>query len=349
METPAPTPVISVCIATFRRPDQLRRLLTALLQNVRYPVPAEILVCENDATLGAKSIVAEAAALAAIPMRYLIEPIQNISRVRNRLVRDARGQWIAFIDDDEIPCRQWLTELWAVASSQPTVIAKGPVRRVFPLSAPRWLAGLPYPGATLPAAGSPLSPGRLSGGNILVRRDLLTELSGVDGPFDLKFGLRGGEDILTYGRLALRYPDAVRAAPGAIVEEFWDDSRSHSSWLLRRAFRSGQLWCDIEALLYGGHRRWVRVPLAALRCVLRLPFLPAVLLLPSSKRIEWLIRLAGLLGQVSAVFPARDHGYIASAVQPIAPSSMESTDLTFVGPSEANRLPDASIVRGANS
>ena len=119
--------------------------------------------------------------------------MQNISRARNQLVCNARGAWLAFVDDDEIPSERWLVELWNVAKKFPSVIVKGPVLRRLPERAPRWLVALPYAGSELPAAGTSLPPRRLSGGNILVLRTALIQVSGKQGPFDEEFGLRGGE------------------------------------------------------------------------------------------------------------------------------------------------------------
>ncbi len=238
-----------------------------------------------------------------------MEPIQNISRARNRLAQSARGEWIAFIDDDEVPHENWLVELWKIATDYPTVIAKGPVRRVLPQGAPQWLEALPYGGSKLPVAGALLPPRRLSGGNILVHRQKLLQLPGPDGPFDLDFGLRGGEDILAYGQIALRYPPKIRAAPGAIVEEFWTQERISEMWLLRRAFRSGQIWCDVEALLYGRHRKFLRIPYAGIRILIRLLATPLFLPQSKTRRIVWFAHLAGLLGQASVVLRARVGAY----------------------------------------
>jgi len=304
-------PAISVCIPTFRRPIELARLLDAVLGVVTRPAPIEIIVCDNDTRRSAQPVVEAIAGATEIPVRYFNEPIQNISLARNCLVAAARGEWIAFIDDDEVPGEDWLQALWTIAAHPGTDGAKGPVRRRLPAGAPDWLLTLPYGGSSLPAAGTPLPPRRMSGGNMMVRRSCLLRLKVEDGPFDAAFGLRGGEDILAYGQLALEGA-VIRAAPDAFVEEYWGPERCHIGWMLRRAYRSGQVWSDVEARLHGRSSLWLRVPAAALRCLataLALPFSPA---LSPVRRAALLIRVAGLLGQASVVFDARMESYRVS-------------------------------------
>jgi len=307
-------PDVSVCIATFRRPAQLAKLLGVLTARegpiAISQLAVEIVVCDNDHRQSAAPVVAQAAAQAQIPVGYVCEPIQSIARARNRLVQASRGSWIAFIDDDELPAANWLLALWRVVQNPGTAGAKGPVYRCLPADAPQWLSEMPYRGANLPAAGTPLAVDRLSGGNILLRRSLL----GIDevgsAPFDIRFGLRGGEDILAYGRLVLG-GSVIRAAPDAIVQEIWDTSRVSLAWFLRRAFRSGQVWADVEALLYGGARKAVRVPVAMIRLLGLLPRLGVAMVGSRGRRARCLIQAAALLGQASVMLPLRYEGYRA--------------------------------------
>lgn len=312
---PPTEPVISVCVPTFRRPRELERLLKSLVLTVHRPAPIEIVVCDNDLHRSAQAIVAAAAASADVPVVYQHEPVQNISRARNRLAAGARGDWIAFIDDDELPASEWLCELWRVATTPGTDGAKGPVQRKLPAAAPAWLHALTYGGAFLPPAGTPLPPRRMSGGNIMVRRTRLLGVCGDAGPFDETFGLRGGEDILTYGRMILRGA-VIRAAPAAPVGEVWPPERCSTRWMLQRAYRSGQLWSDVEALLYGPQRKWLRVPVAALRAIILLPVVLITCLISPNRRMPLLLKLAGLVGQASVAVLPTVRGYQAAHAAP---------------------------------
>lgn len=97
---------MSVIVCTRHRPEALARCLQALTaQQAR---PLEILVVDNTegdaATLQAVSGFGER-------VRYLIEPTPGLSAARNAGVRAARGERIAFTDDDVIVTPNWTAEL----------------------------------------------------------------------------------------------------------------------------------------------------------------------------------------------------------------------------------------------
>ena len=43
---------------------------------------------------------------------YDVEPEQNIALARNRAIGNASGEYVALIDDDEFPDKQWLLTLY---------------------------------------------------------------------------------------------------------------------------------------------------------------------------------------------------------------------------------------------
>jgi succinoglycan biosynthesis protein ExoM len=92
-------PQVSVCLATYRRNEQLRAVLEDLTKQDRFP--DQVVVVDNDADGGARSIVEQCRAAGA-PFRidYDVQPVPSIAITRNRTVELALGEWIAFIDDD---------------------------------------------------------------------------------------------------------------------------------------------------------------------------------------------------------------------------------------------------------
>ena len=65
-------------------------------------VKMEIVVVNNDPQTDLKERVWEFADDHELVIKYDIEPEQNISLARNRSIELASGNWIAFIDDDEM-------------------------------------------------------------------------------------------------------------------------------------------------------------------------------------------------------------------------------------------------------
>ena len=85
---------VSICIATFRRQEKLRALLNDIA--AQKSAPHEIVVVDNDAAGSARAVVEERRKLGLpCPLRYEIQPRQNISLARNRTVELASGKWLA--------------------------------------------------------------------------------------------------------------------------------------------------------------------------------------------------------------------------------------------------------------
>jgi len=93
---------VSICIATYRRPEGLSRLLDSL-ERLKLPtgVRVEIIVVDNDYNASAASIVLSRSS-SLEPIHYCVEPRRNIALARNRALVEASGEWILFIDDDEV-------------------------------------------------------------------------------------------------------------------------------------------------------------------------------------------------------------------------------------------------------
>jgi len=109
-------PDVSVCVATYRRPESLARLLASLARLKLATEPTlEILIVDNDPQ---RSGAATARSLGEFPhlVRWLEEPRRNIAHARNRAVDEASGRWLAFIDDDEVADEHWLAAHWQRAA-----------------------------------------------------------------------------------------------------------------------------------------------------------------------------------------------------------------------------------------
>lgn len=135
-----PLPHISVCICTFKRTHLLGRLLQEIsLQETNALFTFSIVVVDNDAQQSARGVVKHFAAGAPIPVRYAVEPRQNIALARNQAVANATGDFIAFIDDDEFPIRRWLLTLFNACHKYGVDGALGPVKPHFDDPPPKWL------------------------------------------------------------------------------------------------------------------------------------------------------------------------------------------------------------------
>lgn len=106
-------PRISVVILTDKRPQHLLRCLTAVLSQRFEPDAFEVIVVDDghdDATRHLVDSLREGAPLAA-ELRYLRPASgRGPALARNVGWRAARGELIAFTDDDAVPAPTWLAE-----------------------------------------------------------------------------------------------------------------------------------------------------------------------------------------------------------------------------------------------
>lgn len=226
---------ISLCIATYRRPDRLGALLRDLVEQQH--LPTEVVVVDNDPAGSARSVVQRRRELGApFPIRYDIQPQKNIALTRNRTVQLASSDWIAFIDDDERAPATWLKQLAATVALHNADGVLGPVAPVVPPYAPAWIQrGTFYDWARMPT-GTVIPVNKLRFGNVLLHGALLR---GTTPPFDPNYGLTGGEDGDLLGRLVQQGACLVWCDE-AIVHEPVEAERLSLRWLLLRALRGGQ-------------------------------------------------------------------------------------------------------------
>jgi len=226
---------VSLCIATYRRPERLAAVLDDLAQQQR--LPDEVVIVDNDAAATARSVVQESIEKGApYPIRYAVQPLKNISLTRNKTVELAGGDWVAFIDDDERAPPPWLAQLMDAAARFHADGILGPVDPVVPPSAPGWIRRGRFYDFPRMSTGTVIPPNRLRFGNVLLKGSLLRS---ADGPFDPALGLTGGEDGDLLSRLVQQGARVVWCDE-AIVREPVEPARLSLRWLLRRALSGGQ-------------------------------------------------------------------------------------------------------------
>lgn len=226
---------VAICIATYRRPVGLERLLRALpLLRQPYGVDPVVVVVDNDHAGSAAQVVDAVAAGLPWPIRYQVEPRRGVSFVRNTaLALAADCPLAAFIDDDEVPESDWLAELLLVQSQTRAVAVSGPVLPVFTGVVPPWFRHAFALCYVRPKPGRPLT--EFSTSNLLLDRARLSEL---DLAFDETLTMTGGEDTML-ARDLVRRGCRLAWAERALTYEYIPPSRATLGWLLRRWYRTG--------------------------------------------------------------------------------------------------------------
>lgn len=227
---------ITVCICTYKRPQLLKRLLEHLdTQKTNGLFTHSIVVADNDHLRSAEALVSGFAASSSTPILYCVEPRQNIALARNRAVERATGDFIAFIDDDELPDAGWLAALFTTCISSDADGVLGPVKPVFAEGAPAWvIKGGFYDRADYPT-GLVLDWKKTRTGNVLLKAETLRASSP---PFRPEF--RSGEDQDFFRRMMGNGYTFVWCSE-AVVCEIVPPVRWRRKFILRRALLRGTM------------------------------------------------------------------------------------------------------------
>ena len=98
---------VSVVVVTRNRCRQLTRCLDSLTRQERHP--DELLVVDNGSSDDTAGTVGRLRA--PFPVRLVPEPVVGVAVARNRGLREARGEVVAFIDDDAVAEPGWLAAM----------------------------------------------------------------------------------------------------------------------------------------------------------------------------------------------------------------------------------------------
>jgi glycosyltransferase involved in cell wall biosynthesis len=192
---------------------------------------------DNDKDRSAEETVRNFKLQTEVETNYDCEPEQNISLARNRAIRNARGNLIAFLDDDEYPGNDWLIQLYQALNRYKADGVLGPVLPEFPPGAPGWLRQGKFFERRRLATGSIISERDARTGNVLFRRTLFR-----DGElwFDPAYGRTGGEDSDFFRRQS-RLGRVFVWCDEAVVHETVPSGRWRLLFHMKKSFRIGTL------------------------------------------------------------------------------------------------------------
>ncbi len=278
---------IAICICTFQRPQLLKQLLEKLRQQeTGGQFTCSVVVVDNDASRSAEQVASEFLQTSGIPVKYCVEPRRGISLARNQAVNNATGDFLAFIDDDELPSNRWLYNLLKTRNDYGADGVLGPVEEQFDEPPPEWIVkGNFFQRPTYPT-GTVLDWMNARTGNVLLKSEMF---EGLTEPFRPKF--RSGEDqdffrrMMDQGRVFIWCNEAP-------VFETVPPARWKRSYLLRRALLFGSMWAVHDS-----------VPLReVMKSVIAIPVyvaaLPFALLLGHHRFMTLLVKLCHHLGKL---------------------------------------------------
>lgn len=234
---------ISVVICTYNRAALLSGALDSICQQTLAPNRYEILVVDNASTDKTAEVVQ--ACQDNYPnnnVRSFYEIKQGLSRARNRGWQEARGEYVAYIDDDCKVPEQWLTEAVDIIRSVSPAMLGGPYFAFYNSPKPTWFKDEYGSHIIAGQAGELLPDQYLSGGNFFIRKDLLQAVGG----FNSFLGMAGrsiayGEETALIRWVRKNQPQAlIYYSPDLFVYHLVRETKWDFVWLIRQRFAQGR-------------------------------------------------------------------------------------------------------------
>ncbi|HET8654376.1 MAG TPA: glycosyltransferase [Longimicrobiaceae bacterium] len=260
---------LSVAVCTWNRAELLFQTLERMASSLRVPdgVEWELLIVDNNCTDDTDAVIA--AFVDRLPLRRLFQPRQGLANARNLAVREARGDYIVWTDDDVLVDPSWLEEYRSAFRRWPEAsFFGGPVEPSLPARRPAWLAEA-WPLVRTAYAVLDLGPELVAldhdrlpyGANMAFRLDAQRRFPYDPGLGHDAHGRIGGEETSVM-RALLAAGAAGRWVPGARVEHVIPEERLSAEYL--RAYYTGRgRRLHLEGQVSRGLPFWVLRMLAA--------------------------------------------------------------------------------------
>jgi glucosyl-dolichyl phosphate glucuronosyltransferase len=214
---------VSVILCTYNRCQSLVAAMESVaVSQLPDSISWEVLVVDNNSKDKTRDVVQQFIQRYPGRFRYLFEPRQGKSHALNSGIREARGEILAFMDDDVVVDAKWLQNLIAVFEREEWAGAGG---RILPESAftpPVWLS-LEGKYALAPLAIFDLGsqPGELLeppfGTNMAFRKEVFEKVGGFRTDLGPRPGSETRSEDTEFGYRALSARERLWYQPSAIV------------------------------------------------------------------------------------------------------------------------------------
>lgn len=176
--------LLSVVIPTRNRAQYLANLLDSLAGQDPVSFEWEVIVVDNASTDDTAGVTGQKSQTLPIPIRYVLETRLGLHHGRHRGAREARGDYVGYLDDDMILAPTWVQGVQLVAQGKADAV----VGRILPkweAASPDWLLAMIQDGVysdlgllDLGSIVKPVDPFLVFGGNCFLPRRLVFDLGG---------------------------------------------------------------------------------------------------------------------------------------------------------------------------
>ncbi len=224
----------SVCVATYKRPELLKKLIDSLLAQKGIDIKeVEIIIVDNDKDESAKTIINEYKNKKTCEISYFTQPEKNISLTRNVALERVKGDYVLFIDDDEYADENWMSVHIGNLKKFDADAAFGMVKSYFSENTPEWIKRcMVYQRNTNPSGAEPAN---MNTGNCIIKSEFFMD-KGYR--FDKEYGITGGSDFQLFSKI-VKDGYKLISCYEAVTYEYVPESRATVAWLIRRVARTG--------------------------------------------------------------------------------------------------------------
>lgn len=293
--------LVSVCLCTYKRKTLDKTLKSLIAQNLPAGCRLEVVVVDNDEEESGREICEyHGRAQSEVEIRYFVNAERNLAAVRNSTLDHARGDYLAFIDDDEWAEEDWIAALYSAMEEFGADVVFGPVHVQYPDNSPEWIVKGDMFGKDSHKTGEVLKKGATS--NALVKAHWARDRSIQ---FDPEFGKSGGEDTDFFHRMYKLGAHLV-FDNRAIVSETVEFHRLNIEYLKKQNIRIGQthwnyLWSRQGGMsfLKTGAFVVLQVVAAAVLTLINMPF-------GKSRYARWYLLLIRNIEKLKMAVGSRD-------------------------------------------
>lgn len=236
----------SLIIPTRERPEYLADALEGAAAQDLPNSDHEVLVVDNAPSERVEQIVEEASRRhETLEIRYLAEPRTGLHRARHRGAREARGEILAYVDDDVLLPAGWLAAILEPFGDPNVAVVGGKVEPRWEAPVPDWWRHFPDSYLSLLDLGGERKylddPGLIYGCNMAVRRAVLFQLGGFppDSLADPQLKWQRGDGETGLCRKALADGFELVYEPRAVLEHRIPAERLTPRAMRRRGEKSG--------------------------------------------------------------------------------------------------------------
>jgi glycosyltransferase involved in cell wall biosynthesis len=180
-----------------------------------------------------------------LDIHYIHHAKTGLSSARNRGVQEARGEWVAFLDDDVIPPPEWVSRELQVIASLKADIFGGPGTPFYTNTPPKWFKDS-YAGLKTDLKPHWLIKNKpLAGYNFTCRKELIVRLGGFSESFGYVSGKKRFGDDNDFCQRVQNEGIGLWFDPQLILQHHFEAERMSLRWFLTTIMHHSQMKAHI--------------------------------------------------------------------------------------------------------